>query len=152
MAALVAMTLIATLKLSFTRRLTPVDGKMGVVGYLTHPLWLWPLVLMVPFVIGAYLKGTLSPWPPLAFEMAEGRAGMWAGLLAALSTATIDLWLFWTAASALISFTNPLAPIYPPIPREMHKYYHLVNAAAGLFVVVKAMVVTGALHLPWATQ
>ncbi len=149
MAGITAMTLIASLKLSFTRRLTPVDGKIGIIGLLTHPLWLWPLVLMVPFVIGGYLKGMLSPWPPAAYMAVEAKAGQSAAVLAALSTTTIDLWLFWTAATALICFRDPLATIYPPIPKEMHKYYHIVNAAVGLFVVGKALVDNGAIHAPW---
>ena len=55
------------------------------------------------------------------------------------ATATVDLWLFWTTATALITFTHPMATVYEPIPKSMHKYFHLVNLIAGAFVIYKAL-------------
>jgi hypothetical protein len=60
-------------------------------------------------------------------------------MLAGFSTATVDLWLFWTTATALITFTQPMATMYEPIPKAMHKYFHMVNAIAGGFVFYKAL-------------
>jgi hypothetical protein len=131
------LTLLTTLKLSLTRRVTVGPEKKTFI--LFHPVWLGALAIMVPFVIGRYLKGTLSPWPPAAFAAAQAKAGLWAGVLAGLSTTTIDLWLFWTTASALITFTEPMATIYEPVPKAMHKYYHLVNLIAGAFVMYRTL-------------
>lgn len=136
-AVIVAMTLVVTVKLSVTGRVMPVDG--GKPSLLTHPGWLGPLVVLVPYIIGSYLKGLLSPWPPAAFAAVQSKSGLWPAVVAALSTTTVDLWLFWTTATALIAFTVPMANIYRPIPKEMHKYYHLVNIVAGLFIVGKAL-------------
>jgi hypothetical protein len=32
-----------------------------------------------------------------------------------------------------------MSAVYEPIPKSMHKYYHLVNLAAGAFVIFKAL-------------
>ncbi len=136
--ALIAlMTLVATIKLTLTGRLRVGAAQKSYVVF--HPLWLGPLVVMVPFVIGRFLKGTMSPFPPTAFAEIEAKAGVWAGALAGISVTTIDLWLFWTTATALITFTEPMSTAYEPIPKAMHKYIHVVNAIAGAFVIYKAL-------------
>ena len=61
------------------------------------------------------------------------------GALAATATTTVDLWLFWTTATALLTFTQPMATAYEPIPKAMHKYFYLVNLLAGAFVIYKAL-------------
>ena len=136
-AALALLALIGTIKLSLTGQFTVGHEKKSYV--LFHPLWLGSLVVMVPLIIGWYLKGVVSPWPPAAFSTMAAEGGLWSGVATALATATIDLWLFWTTATALITFTVPMATIYEPIPKAMHKYFHLVNAVAGAFVVYKAI-------------
>jgi len=137
LSALCILTLLTTLKLTLTGRVTIGQDKKTFI--LFHPIWLGPLVVMVPFVIGHYLEGKLSPWPIAAFTATRDHAGLWAGILAGTATATIDLWLFWTTASALLTFTEPMSTVYEPIPKSMHKYYHLVNLAAGAFVIFKAL-------------
>src|SRR5579859_3841880 len=112
---IVTMTLVVTLKLSLTGRIASPDG--GKPGLFSHPLWLWPLVVLVPYIIGSYLKGLLSPWPPEAYAMVAAHSTIWAAAVAAVSTTVVDLWLFWTTATALITFTVPLATIYKPIPK-----------------------------------
>jgi len=134
---IVVMTLVVTLKLSLTGRIMPAGG--GKPGLLTNPIWLWPLVVLVPYVIGSFLEGSLSPWPPESFALVAARSTIWAAAVAAVSTIVVDFWLFWTTATALIAFTVPMATIYQPIPKEMHKYYHLANIVAGAFVVGKAL-------------
>ena len=131
------LTLLTTLKLTLTGRVTVGPQKKNFI--LFHPIWLGALVVMVPYVIGRYLDGALSPWPVAAFKMAQDKAGLWAGVLAGISTTTIDLWLFWTTATALLTFTQPMATAYEPIPKSMHKYFHLVNLIAGAYVVYKAL-------------
>jgi hypothetical protein len=136
-AVLSFLALIGTLKLSLTGQITVGPAKKSYV--LFHPVWLGSLVVMVPLIIGWYLHGVVSPWPPAAFATMEAKGGLWAGIAAGLATTTIDLWLFWTTATALITFTVPMATIYEPIPKPMHKYFHVVNVIAGAFVVYKAL-------------
>jgi hypothetical protein len=131
------LTLLTTLKLTLTGRVTVGPQKKHFI--LFHPIWLGALVVMVPYVIGQYLDGLMSPWPVTAFLAVQAKAGLWAGVLAGISTATIDLWLFWTTATALLTFTQPMATAYQPIPKSMHKYFHLVNLLAGAFVVGKSI-------------
>lgn len=131
------LTLLTTLKLTLTGRVTVGAEKKHFI--LFHPIWLGALVVMVPFVIGRYLKGELSPWPVAAFTAMQDKADLWAGILAGVSTATIDLWLFWTTATALLTFTQPMANVYEPIPKSMHKYVHLVNLIAGAYVIYKTL-------------
>ena len=133
LAAVLAMTLAVTLKLSLTGRLSTGAGNKPSI--LLHPVWLAPLAALVPYVVSAYVKGTMSPWPPAAYAASFAKHGPWAGLSAALAVAIIDLWLFWTSAKALIAFTHPMANIYEPIPPEMHKFYHLVNFMAGAVII-----------------
>jgi hypothetical protein len=137
LSAVCILTLLTTLKLTFTGRVTFGPEKKTFI--LFHPVWLGALVAMVPFVIGRYLQGRLSPWPWVAYQGAQAKAGLWAGVLAGTATATVDLWLFWTTATALLTFTQPMATAYEPIPKAMHKYFHLVNLIAGAFVVYKAL-------------
>ena len=136
-AVVAAFTLLTTLKLTLTSRVTIGPEKKTV--FFFHPLWLGALVVEVPFVIGKYLNGSMSPWPVAAFHHSQDLAGLWAGIVTALATTTVDLWLFWTTATALITFTHPMATVYEPIPKSMHKYFHLVNLIAGAFVIYKAL-------------
>lgn len=131
------LTLLTTLKLTLTGRVTIGPEKKNFI--LFHPIWLGALVVMVPFVIGRYLQGSMSPWPVAAFMQAQDKAGLWAGISVGLATTTVDLWLFWTTATALLTFTQPMSTAYEPIPRSMHKYFHLVNLIAGAFVIYKAL-------------
>jgi hypothetical protein len=137
LSAVCLLTLLTTLKLTLTGRVTVGPQHRNFI--LFHPVWLGMLAIMVPFVVGRYLNGSLSPFPPAAFADAEAKAGLWAGVLAGLSTTTIDLWLFWTTATALMTFTQPMSVTYEPIPKAMGKYFHLVNAIAGAFVIYKAL-------------
>ena len=130
-------TLLTTLKLTLTGRVTIGPDRKNFI--LFHPYWLGPLVVMVPYVIGQYLKGALSPWPVATFMAVQAKAGLWAAVLAGISTATVDLWMFWTTATALITFTVPMATVYEPIPRSMHKYFHIVNLIAGAFVIYRSL-------------
>ena len=141
LAAVLTMTLVVTLKLSLTGRLSGSDGTKP--PFLFHPVWLAPLAALVPYVCGAYVDGRMSPWPPAAFAAVQAAHGLWAGVSAGMAVTIIDLWLLWTTARALIAFTEPLAPIYDPIPRAMHKYYHLVNLVVGAFVIYKAATAAG---------
>jgi hypothetical protein len=136
-AVVAAFTLLTTLKLTLTSRVT-VGAEKKII-FLFHPLWLGALVVEVPLVIGKYLDGTMSPWPVAAFQHSQDAAGLWAGVTTVLAMTTVDLWLFWTTATALLTFTQPMATAYPPIPKEMHKYFHLVNLIAGAIVVYKAL-------------
>jgi hypothetical protein len=134
---LAVLTLLTTLKLTLTNRVTVGAEKKHFI--LFHPIWLGALVLEVPYVIGKYMDGGMSPWPVAAFTQIQEKAGMSAGILAGLATTTVDLWLFWTTATALLTFTQPMATAYEPIPKSMHKYFHLVNLMAGAFVIYKAL-------------
>ncbi len=131
------LALLTTLKLTLTGRVTVGAARKNFI--LFHPIWLGALVVEVPYVIGEYMTGGLSPWPPMSFTQVQDKAGLWAGILAGNATATVDLWLFWTTATALLTFTQPMATAYEPIPKSMHKYFHLVNLLAGAFVIYKAL-------------
>ncbi len=131
------LTLLTTLKLTLTGRVTVGAARKHFI--LFHPIWLGALVVEVPFIIGRYIEGSMSPCPFIAFTQMQDKAGLWAGALAATATTTVDLWLFWTTATALLTFTEPMATAYEPIPKSMHKYFHLVNFAAGAFVIYKAL-------------
>ena len=96
-AALLLLTLLSTLNISL--RGFPQKGEPANWNLLTHPGWLAPLAVVLPFVIGSYLKGKLSPWPPAAFAASAAAAGTWAGVTALLATLIVDLWLLWTAFS-----------------------------------------------------
>lgn len=137
LSVLATLALLTTLKLTLTGRVTIGPERKNFI--LFHPVWLGLLAVEVPFVVGRYLKGTLSAFPPAAFAAAQAKAGLWAGVLAGVATTTVDLWLFWTTATALLTFTKPMATAYEPIPKSMHPYFYVVNVAAGAFVVYRSM-------------
>src|ERR1700738_3468505 len=97
------LKLLSTLKPTLTACVTLGAAKKNFI--LFHPIWLGALVVEVPFVIGRYLQGSMSPWPVTAFTQMQDKPGLWAGILAATATTTVDLWLFWTTATALLTFT-----------------------------------------------
>ncbi len=87
LSAVSAMTLLTTVKLTFTGRVTVGPDRRN--SFFFHPVWLGALAVMLPLVVGYYLKGKLSPWPPAAFAAMQAEAGLSAGVLAAISTTTI---------------------------------------------------------------
>ena len=56
---LAVLTLLTTLKLTLTSRVTVGADKKHFI--LFHPIWLGALVVEVPYVIGKYLDGGMSP-------------------------------------------------------------------------------------------
>ena len=132
------LTLLSTLKLTLTGTLYVGPNKRKFV--LFHPIWLWFLVAMVPYVVGRYLAGSLSPLPWIAYAGAEAQHGPWAGVLAGVATTTVDLWIFWAAAAAFLSFPVPMSVAYEPIPKTLHKYFYLANLLAGAFIVGRALI------------
>jgi len=131
------LTLLSTLKLTLTGTLYVGPGKRK--SFFFHPLWLWFLTAMLPYVVGRYLAGTLSPLPWAAYARAAAEHGLWGGVLACAATTTIDLWIFWGAAAAFLSFPIPMSVAYEPIPKPLHKYFYLANLLAGAFIVTRAL-------------
>ncbi len=126
-AVVLFFTLLTTLRFSFTGTLKASDPVSLVV---TSPVWLYALVISGPYMLGAFYHGTISPWPPAAYEAVSLRAGMWAGLSAAIAAATADVWLLWATATTFRKFS-------PPDDSRMIKYYYLVNLAVGGYLMAR---------------
>jgi len=131
------LTLLSTLKLTLTGTLTVGPNRRKFI--LFQPVWLWFLVPMLPFVVGSYLDGSLSPLPWIAYARAAAQHGPWGGVLAGVATTTVDLWISWTTATAFLSFPVPMSVAYEPIPRTVHKYFYAVNLLAGAFIIARAL-------------
>ena len=128
-AFLMAMALLATLRFCVWG---PPQQGAGIVRLLTHPAWLLPIAIAVPYALGSYYKGTISPWPPTAFATFSTADGVWGGLTASLVAATTDLWVLWAAAKAASLFA-------PPKDKNLVKYYYVVNLAVGLFFILRGV-------------
>jgi len=126
-AVVLFFTMLTTLRFSFTGTLKAADPVSRVV---TSPVWLYALIISGPYMLGCYYHGTISPWPPAAFEMVNQRAGMWAGLSAAIAAATADIWLLWATATTFKTFS-------PPDDARMVKYYYLVNLVIGGYLMAR---------------
>ena len=126
-AVVLFFTMLTTLRFSFTGTLKVTDPVSRVI---TNPVWLYALVISGPYMLGCYYHGTISPWPPTAYEAASLRAGMWAGLCAGIAAATADVWLLWSTATTFRKFS-------PPDDVRMVKYYYLVNLAIGGYLMAR---------------
>lgn len=102
--ALGALTLLATLRLSVPRTASAKPGM--VLRLLTHPGWLLPLIFLMAIAIGLMMRGSLSPWPPIAAARFS-KHGPWAGVFGFLLALVVDLWLLWTPATVVARFASP---------------------------------------------
>jgi hypothetical protein len=128
MAVFTAMALVTTLRFCFTGTLQS-DNRL--LRLLTHPVWLYSLGLTIPYVLGSLYGGTISPWPPSAYEQFAPR-GLWAGINAGLAVLVVDIWVVWASARAAAVFA-------PPEDRRILKYYYAVNLAVGTFFIVRGV-------------
>lgn len=101
-ALLALLALFATLRLAI-----PVGGAMGPLRWITHPNWLLPLVLAIPWTVGLMLRGMIPLWPPQAREMVAADYGYWAGIAALIVVATAELWLLWVPSMVAQRFAKP---------------------------------------------
>jgi hypothetical protein len=127
LAILLAFTFLTTLRFSLTGRLKTANPALR---FVTHPAWLYTLILAGGYILGAYYHGAMSPWPPAAFAAASAKSGLWAGVAAGLGTATVDIWLFWATATAFKTFS-------PPEERRVIPIYYVVNAAVGFYLMAR---------------
>jgi hypothetical protein len=115
----------ATLRLSFAPRRRPASAALRA---LTHAGWLVPLILIVWVVLGMYVSGSLSPWPPAAFAAQRAAHGFWAGAAAGTAALVADLWLLVTPAQVMLRFGRA----------EHAVRYRAFNLAAGSVVLAIA--------------
>jgi hypothetical protein len=127
LAVILFFTMVTTLRFSITGTLKSANP---VVRFLTHPAWLYPLVLEGGWVLGAFYHGTLSPWPPATYRMVLEHAGLWAAVAATEGAITADIWLLWAAATTFKTFS-------PPHDRRMIKYYYAVNLVIGAYLMAR---------------
>jgi hypothetical protein len=104
-AFLAVMALLATLRQSLPFAAAQRAG--GVIGFLTSPIWLVPLILAMAGVIGLMLTGAVSPWPPEAQAEFAGKFGAWAGITGFVLVVVVDLWLVWTPSMVARRFAGP---------------------------------------------
>jgi len=126
-AAAALLMLAATLRLS-----VPATGPTRLARVLTvvaNPGWLLPLIVLMGGAIGLMIQGDLSPWPPDSAHRIAERYGWWAGAAAGAVTATVDLWLVWTASMVALRYT-------PLEQRPTIRGLPLLNLAMGGAVLV----------------
>ena len=133
-AVILAFTLLTTLRLSITGQ---VDSQNPVLRVVTNRNWFYALIIAGPYVLGAFYRGAMSPWPPTAFATASERAGLWAGVATVLGVAIADIWLLWGTATVFARFA-------PPAEKRFVKYYYLANLAIGIYLMLRF---TGVIHI-----
>jgi len=127
LAVILFFMMITTLRFSIAGTLKTANPALRL---LTHPAWLYPLVLAGGWTLGAFYHGTLSPWPPATFSAVSQRAGLWAGVAATEAAITADIWLLWATATTFRVFS-------PPTDRRMIKYYYAVNLVIGGYLMAR---------------
>lgn len=126
--------LFTTVRLSLSESLTyDLESSGGgylnyAIYYLTHPLWCLPFYVYAAGMIGEIYRGSSSalPWEALSEEAALH--GTESGLLAFLLTATLDLWLFWTAGQFWIIWKSDAE-------KRLRAAVRVINGLIGLLVV-----------------
>lgn len=134
LALLMALALVGTLRFCVTGR---IGGGGPITALLTHQVWLLPLAAAIPYVLGCFYKGLISPWPPAAFATFEEKAGFWAGTSAGLAVIAVDIWLLYAMARAAAHFA-------PPEDRHLVKWYYVVNFMVGAFFIARGILKSGA--------
>jgi hypothetical protein len=127
LAVILFFTMLTTLRFSFTGTLKTPNPALRL---LTHPAWLYALVLAGGYTLGAFYHGTLSPWPPATFTSVSQRAGFWAGVTATEAAITVDIWLLWATATTFKTYS-------PPHDKRMIKYYYAVNLLVGGYLMAR---------------
>lgn len=130
LAALLALSLLATLRLTLPRLFQRCDN--AVLRFLSHTVWLLPLLLFVYMAVGMYLMGKLSPWPPAAYAAYAAPLGPWAGVAAFLAVLITDFWLLWTPTQVLRRFA-------PPERQAAFKYFQVFNLLVGCAIFAIAL-------------
>src|ERR1700722_16926082 len=102
LAVILFFTMLTTLRFSFAGTLKTANLALRL---LTHPAWLYPLVLAGGYTLGAFYHGTLSPWPPATFTAVSQRSGFWAAVTATEAAITVDIWLLWATATTFKTFS-----------------------------------------------
>ena len=103
-ALLAVLILLATLRQSIP---TLAQRDLGpVVGFLTNPSWLAPLVFVAFMMCGYMLQGQLSPWPPASGAVFRANWGVWAGVTGFILTVAIDIWLVWAPSMVARRFVG----------------------------------------------
>lgn len=127
LAVILFFTLLTTLRFSFAGTLKTQNPALRIV---THPAWLYALVLAGGYTLGAFYHGTLSPWPPATFAAVLQRSGFWAAVTATEAAITADIWLLWATATTFKTFS-------PPHDHRMVKYYYVVNFLVGGYLMAR---------------
>ena len=127
LAIILFFTMLTTLRFSFTGTLKTQNPVLRIV---THPAWLYALVLAGGYTLGAFYHGTLSPWPPATFSAVSQRAGFWAAATATEAAIIVDIWLLWATATTFKTFS-------PPHDHRMVKYYYVVNLLVGGYLMAR---------------
>ena len=127
LAVILFFTMITTLRFSIAGTLKTANP---VLRFLTHPAWLYPLVLVGGYTLGAFYHGALSPWPPATFTSGSQRFGLWGGVAATEAVITADIWLLWATATTFKVFS-------PPHDKRMVKYYYAVNLVIGGYLMAR---------------
>jgi hypothetical protein len=127
LAVILFFTMLTTLRFSFAGTLKTANLALRL---LTHPAWLYPLVLAGGYTLGSFYHGTLSPWPPATFTAVAQRAGFWAAVAGTEAAITADIWLLWATATTFKTFS-------PPHDKRMIKYYYAVNVVIGGYLMAR---------------
>jgi hypothetical protein len=96
---LLLLPLAATLRQSWPGR-ADCSGRLSRA--VAGPLWLLPLIFIVPGSIGLMLAGDLAPLPQLAYAQLAGSKGTVIAAAAAILVLIADLWLLLTPAMVML--------------------------------------------------
>ena len=127
LAIILFFTMITTLRFSIAGTLKTANP---VLRALTHPAWLYPLVLEGGYTLGAFYHGALSPWPPASFTAVAQRFGLWGGVAAAEAAITADIWRLWATATTFKVFS-------PPHDARMVLFFFAVNLVIGGYLMAR---------------
>lgn len=101
----------------------------GMMNGFASPLWLVPLIFILPLSVGLMLTGDLPPFPNEALADLTPRIGFWNALAIALLVVIADIWLLITPAMVVLGFRKP---------EDRRRLYPLIGlnlALGGLFLV-----------------
>jgi hypothetical protein len=119
-------TFLATIKLSL-QGMVKFRGR-STVRVLSHEVWCIAVIAVIPWHIGAFARGEISPVPWQVFSDISAIHGFAEGCIAMLIVCIVDMWLLWTPAQIYAHRIHPS-------DKHTVKFVRIINGLAGLLLL-----------------
>ena len=137
-AAVVGSTFLATLRVAVVGLKHLPNNRAARL--ISHDGWGAILILLLPWLLGAFARREVSPLPWIAFSSSYASHGVSDAIFMSLIVLVVDLWVLWIPAHSYV--TNS-----PGLDRGTALLARLLNLAVGLLLMTPDNPIYGLLTL-----